>query len=398
MPQTAVQTSRPIRQGLLLAGIVLIAVNLRPSLAAVGPLVAEIRAATGLSHAALGLLTTLPLLAFGCVSALTPVVTRRLGIEGALAMALVLLGLGTAVRVSPSVTLLFAGTAVLGVGIALGNVLLPALVKRDFAEHSGPLTSLYSSAMGLGAALAAGVAVPLASQVGWRESLGAWAILAGIALAVWLPQLRRRTIPQQRASVLASLRDLGRSRLAWQVAVFMGLQSLTFYVMLAWLPDLLQSRGLGAEEAGWMLALSQATGIVGTALVPLWAGRLADQRRIIWTLAAIEAVAIVGLLSPTPSLAMVWVSLLGFVLGGSFGLALLLLVLRAADAETATALSGLAQSVGYLIAATGPTLFGFLHDLTHGWTVPLLSLFAVLAAKIVAGLGASKPGEVRRAA
>ena len=388
--------SRLPRRGVLVIGIVLVALNLRPALAGVGPLVADVRAATGLSNAALGLLTTLPLLAFGVVSAFTPVVTRRLGIEGALGLALAMIGVGVAVRSAPAVALLFAGTAVLGVGIALGNVLLPALVKRDFADRSGPMTSLYSSAMGLGAAVAAGASVPLAAALGWRGSLGAWAVLAALALVVWAPQMWRRAIPSRRGTVLDSLRDLGRSRLAWAVALYMGLQSLAFYVVLAWLPDLLQSRGLDPAEAGWMLALSQAAGIVGSAVAPLWAGRSGDQRRIIWVLTVFEAVALGGLLLPSGALAAVWVSVLGFVLGGSFGLSLLFLAIRADTPETAAELSGMAQSVGYLVAAVGPALFGALHDATGGWTVPLVSLGAVLAAKVAVGLPAARDRQVRR--
>ncbi|MDT7857374.1 MFS transporter [Rubrivirga sp. S365] len=387
----------PSGRALLVVGIVLVALNLRPALAGVGPLVADIRLATGLSNTALGLLTTLPLLAFGVVSAFTPVVTRRLGMEGAIGLALVLIGGGVAVRAVPSVALLFAGTVVLGVGIALGNVLLPALVKRDFSDRSGPMTSLYSSAMGLGATVAAGVSVPLAAAVGWRGALGAWALLAAAALAVWAPQLRRRTRTARRGTVLDSLRDLGRSRLAWAVALFMGLQSLAFYVILAWLPDLLQSRGLNAEEAGWMLALSQAAGIAGSAVAPLWAGRMRDQRPIIWTLAVLEAVALAGLLFAGTTLVGVWVGLLGFVLGGSFGLSLLFLAIRADTPETAAELSGMAQSVGYLVAAVGPALFGGLHDLTGGWTVPLLSLVVVLVVKVAVGLPAARDEQVRRA-
>lgn len=383
-------------QGLLIAGVVLVAVNLRPSLAGVGPLVADIRAATSLSNTALGLLTTLPLLAFGVVSPLTPRVTRRVGIEGALAAALLLIGIGTAVRAVPSVALLFGGTALLGVGIALGNVLLPALVKRDFPERSGPMTSLYSSTMSVGATAAAGISVPLAAALGWRGALGVWALPAAVALGVWSMRMKGRAIHGVSRGGGASLRALGRSPLAWQIALFMGLQSLTFYVVLAWLPDLLQDRGLGAAEAGWMLALSQATGVVGSVAVPLWAGRLDDQRRIVWTLAALEAAALGGLFLPGGLLAALWVSLLGIVLGGTFGLALLLLVLRAANAETATVLSGMAQSVGYLVASVGPTLFGFLHDRTRGWTIPLLLLVVVLIAKAVAGFGAGKPGQVAR--
>ncbi len=395
MTSTRTRASRPaLHRTLLVTGIVLVAINLRPSLAGVGPLVGDIRAATGLSNTALGLLTTLPLLAFGVVSTLTPLVTRRLGVEGAIGAALLLIGTGTAVRAVPSVALLFSGTVLLGVGIALGNVLLPTLVKRDFAHRSGSMTSLYSSAMGLGATLAAGTSIPLAGAFGWRGALGAWAVLALAALAVWLPQMLKKSEARPLARPGAALRRVLGSPRAWQIALFMGLQSLTFYVVLAWLPDLLQSRGLGAAEAGWMLALSQATGILGSATVPVWAGRRADQRRIVGWLVGAEAVALAGLALPAVGMTALWVGLLGAVLGGTFGLSLLFLVLRAPEAETATALSGMAQSVGYLVAAVGPALFGLLHDLAQGWTVPLVALFAVLAGKAVVGFGSGRPGVV----
>lgn len=374
----------------LVVAIVLVALNLRPALASVGPLVPDMRRATGLSNAALGTLTTLPLLAFGCVSLFTSVVSRRVGVEGAVAIALVLLSAGTALRAVPRIAALYGGTGLLGVGIALGNVLLPALAKRDFADRSGPMTSLYSSMMGLGATAAAGLSVPLAALFGWRGALGIWMVPAVLALLVWLPRLSRPLPAGRIETGRITLRILGRSRLAWQVALYMGFQSLTFYVVIAWLPDLLQSRGLSEAAAGWLLALSQATGVLGTAGIPIWAGRLADQRRIIWTLAALEAVGLGGLLLPGGTLAALWVSLLGFILGGTFGLALTFLVLRAPDAESAGELSGMAQSVGYLVAATGPTVFGYLHDVSAGWTIPLLFLGAVLVAKVLFGLPAGR--------
>ncbi|MEQ9569731.1 MAG: MFS transporter [Longimicrobiales bacterium] len=379
-----------LRRWGLVVGIVLVASNLRPALASVGPLEPDLRAATGLSNTAIGTLTTLPLLAFGCVSMFTSAVTRRVGVERAVAVALVLLIAGTALRAVPAVAALFIGTGMLGVGIALGNVLLPAIAKRDFADRVGPITSLYSSMMGVGATAAAGLTVPLSTSLGWRGALGFWAVPAGVALLVWsLRSASRR--PLRRAGVGGvSLRVLGRSRLAWQVALYMGFQSLTFYVVIAWLPDLLQSRGLSGAAAGWLLALSQAMGVAGTAVVPLWAGRIGDQRRIIWALATLESVGLFGLLLPGGSLAAVWVALLGFVLGGTFGLALTLLVLRAPDAESAGELSGMAQSVGYLVAATGPAAFGYLHDVSSGWTVPLLFLIGVLVAKVSFGLPAGR--------
>ena len=384
------------RRRWLLLGVILIAINLRPALAGVGPLIADIRADTGLSHAALGLLTSIPLLAFGAVSAFSGYATRLFGFGGALALALILLAAGAGVRAIPSVPLLFAGTVALGVGIAVGNVLLPALVKRSYPHRSGSMTSLYSSVMALGAAVAAGVSVPVGQRIGWPGALGMWALPAVAALVAWLPQVDRRERARGGGGVATtSLRDLMGSPLAWQIALFMGLQSLTFYVVLAWLPDLLQSRGLSAADAGWMLAVSQATGIGGSATVPLLAARLADQRSIVGVLALLEALSLGGLLlDVNAALTIVWVSTLGLVLGGTFGLALLLLVLRASDTGATTQLSGMAQSIGYLIAAAGPVVFGMLYDLTNQWTVPLLFLFAVLAGKLAAGVAAGRPGHV----
>jgi len=379
---------------LLIAGIALVALNLRPALASVGPLVADIRGDTGLSNAALGFITTLPLLAFGTLSILAFGVGRRLGVERAVGLAVALIGAGTLLRGAPSIATLFAGTALLGVGVALGNVLLPTLAKRHFPERAGFITSLYSSMMGLGATAAAGLSVPIAARIGWRGALAVWVLPAILALAVWLPQLRT---PPATTTADAGRRftTLARSALAWQVALFLGFQSLTFYVLVAWLPDLLQSRGVGEAAAGGLLALSQATGMAGTTIVPIWAGASRDQRAIIWTLALLEGVGLAGLLLSGASLSWLWVSLIGFVLGGTFGLALVLLVLRAHDTETTGRLSGMAQSIGYLIAAAGPPLFGWLQDLTSGWRIPLAFLVVVLLGKLAAGLPAGRARTVQ---
>lgn len=388
------------KRALLIVGIILIAINLRPALAGVGPLISAIRETTGLSNTMLGLLTTLPLLAFGVVSMFTSVFTRRLGIEGTIALALTLLTLGIGMRIYPSTLALFGGTLLLGIGIAFGNVLLPSLVKRDFPEKTGLMTSLYSSMLGVGAALAAGVSVPLANDLnlGWHWSLGVWALLSLAALLIWLPQLNRQTLPKHAKTFLESMRDLGQSKLAWNVALFMGLQSLAFYVVLAWLPEILQGRGIDENTAGWLLSLSQGTGVLGTLIIPIWAEKIDDQRKLVWYLVILEMVSIAGLMVPESFLVGIWASLIGFSLGGSFGLALLFIVMRTHDTETATELSGMAQSIGYLLAATGPTLFGALHDLTHTWFIPLLLLFIVAIFKIVTGIIAGKPVNVKQSA
>lgn len=383
---------------LLIAGIVFIAINLRPALASVGPLVGTIRESTGLSNAMLGLLTTLPLIAFGILSTLTPLFSRRLGIEGTLALAMGLLSGGLLLRVVPTNWALFSGTLLIGIAIAFGNVLLPSLVKRDFPHHTGIMTSVYSSMLGVGATVAAGISVPLAHNLdwGWRWSLGAWSALSLAALIIWLPQLKNLTLPKHKRSFIRSLKDLGGSRVAWEVALFMGLQSLVFYVVLAWLPEILQDRGLSAAKAGWMLSLSQGMGIVGTILIPTWAERLTDQRGLVWLLVISETISLIGFMFPNPFLVGLWASLIGLALGGSFGLALLFIVLRSPDSETATELSGMAQSVGYLLASVGPTLFGAMHDITHNWFIPLLFLLLVVGVKLFYGLRAGAPQAIRQ--
>ena len=375
---------------LLIAGIVLIAVNLRPAIAGVAPLVGMIRAATGLSNGILGLLTTLPLIAFGVISALTSLFSRRIGIERTLALALVLLTAGCLLRVISASWALFGGTILLGIGIAFGNVLLPSLVKRDFPHHSGLMTSVYSSVLGAGATLAAGFSVPLAQHLGWNWALGVWGFLSLFALIIWLPQLQDLTLPRHRRSFLDSLKELAESKRAWQVTLFMGLQSFTFYVILAWLPEMLQSHGLNASRAGWMLSLSQGMGILGSLLIPTLAEKMKDQRILVWPLMIFEAISLGGLMLAEPLWTSLWVSLIGFALGGSFGLSLLFIVLHSNDPGGATELSSMAQSIGYLLAAAGPALIGAIHDWTHAWFVPLLFLFGILIIKLIMGLGASR--------
>ena len=375
---------------LLLLAILLISLNLRPAITAVGPLVSEIRLDTGLSSSAIGLLTTLPVLAFGFFSVLTPLFTRKIGTEGTMAMALILLIGGIFLRIHPSILALYSGTILLGIGIALGNVLLPGIVKKQFPERAGQLPGLYSAALGIGATVASGTSVPLseAAGLGWRWALGVWGLLAIIGLLFWLPQMRVNIPVILKKGFRESLRQLGSSKLAWHVAIFMGVQSLTFYTLIAWLPDILIERGLTASEAGWQLALMQGVGIFSTLLFPAWASRIREQRKPVAVLVILELIALAGLAIPSLTLVSLWVALMGFCLGGSFGLALLLIVLRSRDATSANELSGMSQSVGYTMAATGPVLFGAFFDWVGNWMLPLIFLFIVALIKLWSGLGA----------
>ena len=396
MAEPKLKNSEKTNNYLLIAGIIMIAVNLRPALASVGPLIEEIRESTGLSNTLLGLLTTLPLIAFGVVSTLTPLFTKRYGIGGTLLGAMILLTTGISLRYIDWIPTLYLGTFFLGIAIALGNVLLPSLTKRNFSENSGIITGMYSSVMALGAATAAGLSVPLSDNLnlGWRGSLLVWALLSLLAIFVWMPQVGRLPKSSSARSFTEAMKKLVKSTLAWKVALFMGLQSMVFYIVLAWLPVILQSRGYNAAFSGWMLSLSQATGIIGSICIPYYAGKQKDQRGIVLVLVLLEVISITGLLCPQFGLVALWISLLGVVLGGTFGLALLFLVLRSYDTEGATELSGMAQSIGYLVAATGPLLFGGIFDLTGNWDYALMSLFLIAALKLYMGLGAGKEEKV----
>jgi len=382
-----------VRPALVIAGCMLVAANLRPPITSVGPLVGDIRADTGMSSAAAGVLTTLPLLAFAGVSPLAALFARRVGIERAVQLALAVLIAGVLFRSTGPVAALLAGTAVLGAGIAVANVLIPALVKQDFPDRVGPMTSGYLTTMVAMAGLAGGIAVPLAdSGLGWRGSLACWALPALIAALVWWPQARgARHVPpaEQRAPT-----RLRRSALAWQVTLFMGLQSFLFYCQIAWLPALLEDEGMSRSAAGWMLAVLQLASLAATMAVPVIAARRASQRRLVLLGALTTAIGLGGLLAFGRTLAPLWICILGFGGGAWFALALSFFALRAPDTRHAAALSGMAQSLGYALAATGPILIGFVHDRTGGWNAPLVILLAVTVGASAFGLAAARDRRV----
>ena len=386
-----------LRGVLLVLGILLLAANLRPAITGVPPLIGQIRADTGVSNGVAGLLTTLPLLAFGLLSPVAPRLARQFGMERTVLASLLLLAAGILLRSAGAVAALFLGTAVLGAAIVVGNVLLPGLVKREFPEHAGLMTSVFTTALGISAALAAGVSVPVAqlTGIGWRASLALWALPAFLAAAAWLPPLRRSDdLPESASARTPEVGGLWRSPLAWQVTLFMGLQSLAYYVTLTWLPEILREVGMSAARAGWMLALAQAVAIVTMFFAPVLAGRRPSQRGVVVAAVTLSGAGTLGLLVAGSTVSILWVVLLGLGQGACFSLALTFFALRAPDSQHAAALSGMAQSVGYLLAAAGPFLFGVLRDATHAWTVPLALLFAITVCLLIAGLGAARDAHV----
>jgi CP family cyanate transporter-like MFS transporter len=371
---------------LLAVGIVLTGVNLRVAVASVPPLVDELQRELGLSATAAGVLTAAPVLCFGLLAPAAPVLARRLGGERALLLALLPILVGVAGRAAGSAFALFAGTVLAGAGIAVANVLVPSVVKGRFDRGAGIVTGLYVAALTGGAALAAGLTVPLAGEVGWQGALAAWSIPAALALVVLGVGVGRPTVVRARPR---ALRGLLGDRVAWQVTLYMGLQSLVFYAGLAWLPPILQDAGFSAATAGTLLAVFALGGIPTSLLVPMVATRLPDQRLLALSVTALEAAAVLGLLA-APGAAIAWVTLFALGQGGAIALALTLMVLRAPDPGRAAELSGMAQTLGYSLAALGPVAVGALHDWSDGWRVPLTVLLVLTVPLAAVGVGAGR--------
>lgn len=381
----------PARAGslVLAATVTVVALNLRPGITAVGPLLTSIERSTGLPGTLAGLLAALPLLAFGLCSPIAPAIARRAGIERTVFGALVLLVAGLLVRVVPGVGLLYAGTALLGVAIALANVLVPALIKREFSSRAGVATGLYAVALSAGGALGAGLAVPLArlAGTGWRGGLALWAVPAAVCLVVWLAQLRgvHRDISPVRISA-----RLWRDGLAWQVTTFMGMQSLGFYATYAWVPSVLESHGMDAAAAGWLVSLAGFASLPAAFVAPLLGAAPRRRRAVVAVTLGLDATALVGLMVRPVGGAVAWMIVLGVAQGAAIAVALNFIVMRAPDAARAAELSAMAQTVGYLLASTGPLAVGALHDATGGWTVPLALLVLALVPELLCGIGASR--------
>ncbi|MCE5369514.1 CynX/NimT family MFS transporter [Klebsiella oxytoca] len=379
---------------LLIAGILLIATTLRVAFTGAAPLLDAIRSEYGLTTAQTGLLTTLPLLAFGLVSPLAAGVARRFGIERSLLLAMILICLGIGLRSLPFVSLLFIGTAVIGCGIALGNVLLPGLIKRDFSQHVAKMTGAYSLTMGGAAALGSAMVVPLAlAGLGWRGALFTLMVFPLLALFVWLPQSRRQATAPLTGSGAIHNRGIWRSALAWQVTLFLGINSLVYYVIIGWLPAILQSIGYSEAQAGSLHGLLQlATAAPGLA-IPLILHRLKDQRGIAVLVAMMCAVSALGLWF-LPSQAVMWTLIFGFGSGATMILGLTFIGLRASSAHQAAALSGMAQAVGYLLAACGPPVMGKIHDASGDWHIPLIAVALISVVMAVFGALAGRDREI----
>lgn len=401
---------------LLTVAIIVLALNMRAAITSLPPIFPELHGALHLSAASQAVLAAIPVLCFGVFSGVAAPLSRVFGEERVLGMALVLLAAGLALRGAAPSVLLLPGTVLAGLAIALMNVLLPSLVKRRRPERAGLLIGLYLMALSTGAIVASLVAVPVFQAAGGatgavRLTLGMWALPALIAAAVWLPQLRYRTEPGLVEPAVAepeaaepppqeAPRDeapaarpaggrprsrLARTPLAWYVTAFMGLQSLTYYATLSWFPTIFRDRGVSAVHAGTLLAVMNLGNAVTALLIPVLAHRRPDQRLLALITMIITAAGLAGAAFGPLSVSVPFVFLLGLGQGASLGLAIFYTMARSPDPVTAASLSAFAQSIGYLLATTGPLLLGFLHTATGGWNVPVWVLLGIVALQLGSG-------------
>ncbi|MCR2800258.1 MFS transporter [Microbacterium sp. zg-Y818] len=386
----------------LITAFFLIAANMRPTITAVGPLLAQIGDGTGLAPGTLGLLASVPLVTWALFSPLAHDLSHRFGMSRVMLVSLVLLAVGTIVRSLPGPTAsLWIGAALIGIALAIVNVLMPAIVKREFPQRIAAMTAVYSALLGGFGAVASGAAVPISQwpwpqdPAGWRFSLlvtgGA---LLPFAIAAWAWAARGP------AGVTAPAHTRGNGgrrpptgiwtdRTAWLVAGYMGTQASVFYMLVTWLAPLSVSTGRSPIVAGFDVMLYQLFSIAGSLILPLLLRRSGFRARVPALIPTLAIAGILGLIV-APGLVALWAPCLGLSSGASLGMTMTLMAQRARDHHTAAALSGMAQSVGYLIAATGPVVFGWLHDLTGAWFASLALLLAVLAGQCIIGVFAGR--------
>ncbi|MBB3087035.1 MFS transporter [Geodermatophilus sabuli] len=394
------QQARPVpRAGLLLLAVLLAGLNLRGAIAAVSPVLPDIRAELGLTPTVAGLITTLPVLCFAVLAPPAAWLGRRMGPERAVLAGLLAIAAGTALRVLDGAPVLLAGTFLVGAGMTAGNVLLPAVTKRDFAERAGTVTGLYTGALAAGAALTAALTAPVAVLIGWRWALASWALLALVAAAVWWAATRapRTAHATTAAAVPTAGGVVWRSAIAWAVTTVLALQSVLYYAVTTWLPTLLVDE-VGASLASAALAatLFQVLGIPGTLVVPAVLARRrpgAGQSGLGLAVAAVWAVLFAGLLVAPQAWAL-WAVVGGLAQGAGISLAFTLVVLRARDDASARRLSGMAQLVGYAVGAAGPLVVGAFYSASGGWGAPLALLLGGAGAYAVAVAVAGRPRTV----
>ena len=378
---------------LVVLGIVVLAFNLRPAAVSVGPVLGDIRSGLGMSSGETGVLTSLPVLAFAFFGSLAPRLARLIGLHRLTLAALVCLVAGLAGRAGVSSVPGFLALSLLALaGMASANVLLPSLVKLHFPERVGLMTSIYSTALAIGLTSASVLTVPISDAGnGWRTGLLVWSLTAGIAVLPWLGLIGQDRRPEEVRGI--GLRDVARTRLGWLLALFFGMQSLQAYSIFGWFAELYQDAGFSAHTAGLLLGVITGVSIPLSFVIPSLVARTHNQTALMCTVMGCYPVGYLGLVFAPHAGALAWAVLVG-IGTTTFPLILTLIGLRARTPGGTSALSGFAQSTGYLISGTGPFGVGLLHDLSGGWTVPLLALLAITVPQLLLGMAVSRPAYV----
>ncbi|WP_343965463.1 MFS transporter [Kribbella koreensis] len=378
------------RSSLIAASVFLVALCLRPAITAVGPLLPQIGLDEGLGEGALGVLGALPLVAFGLASPLVHRLPKWLGMERAVFVSLLVLAAGSVLRSYTGSVGLWLGTLVIGASIAVGNVLVPVLIKRDYAGHVSRAMSIYTAFITGGAALASAIAVPVAAGSNWRLALAIWGGLALVVALIRIPaHSSSAPLPAEPADDNTPLVSVWRQPMAWLVTAYMGLQSTSFYVFVTWLPTIELSHGFSEQAAGIHLFLFQGFGLVGGLAIPWLMRNPRSQRAGAVTASIPIVVALLGLLL-APKLVIAWTIIGGLGQGAALVAALSLISIRGRSHHETTQLSGMAQSIGYLLAATGPALAGYLTELTTTWTTTLIVFTTLATLQILIGATAGQ--------
>ncbi|BAK73055.1 MAG: CynX/NimT family MFS transporter [Arcobacter sp.] len=380
---------------LVFLGIVFVSFNLRAPITSVGPVIDLIQIKYNLNSSMAGFITTLPLLAFAIISPFVAKLNHKFGHGLTMFFGLLLIILGELIRSYTDIYGLFIGTAFIGIGIAIGNVLIPSVIKHKFKKNVGNVLSIYITSMCIFAALGSGLSIPMTEIWGWNTSLAIWTILTVFTLLIWLPQLKKsgeyNNSDDLKIEEKMKSKSIWKSPLAWWVTLYMGTQSLLFYTLIAWIPSILLYKDFDAHFAGMMLLLFQLISLPATLLVPAIADKIRHQKLIATIITLIYLVGmVIFLFAISKSSVIISMIFLGLGMGGTISLAIGFISLRTPHAKKAAELSGMSQSAGYLLAAVGPILIGFIYDLSKSWTIPILMLILLIILLIFFGLKAGR--------
>ena len=374
---------------LIILGILFISFNLRAPITAVGSVVELIMQEYKISSAAAGFITTLPLIAFAIVSPFVAKISSKIGHSLTMMLGLICILVGEICRSYTGVYGLYIGTAIMGIGIAIGNVIIPAIIKLYFSKKVGAVTSLYTSGMCIFAAVGAGISIPLAKgmNLGWKNSLASWFILTMITVLIWLPQILKKKETNKKVEKTESKTSVWKSPLAWWVTMFMGIQSFIFYSIVAWLPTIVISKEMTDTFAGNMALMFQLMAIPATLLIPILSDKFKNQKGLSLVVCTVYIIGVLlFLFAQTQIMIIIAIILMAIGMGGSISLSIAFISLRSPNSSKASELSGMSQSAGYLFAAAGPILTGLIFDMKSSWTIPLSIFMLLIVALAVCGI------------